>query len=67
MSGLHIAVVLLALANVLQFVINTQVRQRLANLEAGQRNRAPDLKTEQIVEAVSAALNRHPVQMRDHD
>lgn len=44
MSGLHIAVVLLAVANILQFIINTKVRQRLNVLEAETRaiKRGPD-------------------------
>ena len=56
MSGLHIAVVLLGLANVLQFYINVVVRRRLDRLEAGQRCRAPDLKPEAIASAISPSL-----------
>ena len=57
MSGLHVAVVLLALANVLQFVINQGVRRRLERLEAEQRNRAPDLKPEEVAAAVKVSLS----------
>lgn len=58
MIGLPIAVVLLCAVNCLQFVINQGVRRRLERLEAGQRDRAPDLKPEEIAAAVSAALSR---------
>lgn len=63
MSGLHIAVVLLALANVLQFVINQTVRRRLERLEAGQRDRAPD--PEELAAAVQRILSGSAESLRD--